>query len=129
MATTTIQFNNGNAFSVGPAGVHSAARNLPSTVESLEVDMLDPNGDWVNPANAGGNFVYGVEFSQDGGTTWQIAISNGTGQPVGTLNRNGGLPMVRVSGDGLTHLFGNPCRAFASCDHTITIAAQAVVTT
>jgi hypothetical protein len=130
MATTTIQFNNGNPFSVGSVEVHSASHVLPATVTALQVNVLDPNGDWVNPANAGGTFVYGVQYSTDGGTTWQIAISNGNGDPVGLLDHHGNLPSVFVSSaTGLDQFFGMPVRAFASCDHIITIGASATVTT
>ncbi len=130
MATSTIQFNNGNPFSVGAAGVHSAARTLPATVTSVAINLLDPNGDWINAANAGGTFVYGIEYSPDGGTTWHILLSNGNGQPVGSLTRNGLLPSLTISRDtGIAEAFGMPCRAFAQCDHTISIAAQAVVFT
>lgn len=131
MATSTIQFNNGNPFSVGPAGVHSAARTLPSTVTVVQVQLLDPNGDWVNPANSGNTFFYGVQYSPDGGTTWLTLISNGTGQPVGSLRRDGGLPNLTISSaQGLDQFFGMQCRAFAQCTPgTISIAAEAIVTT
>jgi hypothetical protein len=130
VATTTIQFNNGNPFSVGPSGVHSASRPLPATVSQATIQLLDPNGDWVDPANAGGTFTYGIEYSPDGGTTWNTLISNGTGQPVGSLTRQGALPSLTITRTtGITEAFGMPCRAFAQCDHTITIVAQAVVST
>lgn len=141
MTVTTIPFNNGNAFSVGPTEIHSAAATLPSTVTVLEVQILDPNNNrlppmaaatpWTQAANAGGTFVYGVQYSSDGGTTWNIALSNAVGQPVGSLNKDGSLPNVVVTGDvGLTHLYGSLVRAFASCTpQTISINAQAVVTT
>lgn len=137
MSTTTIQFNNGAPFNVGSTEVHSASHVLPATVTALEVDLLDPNGNWVNAANAGGNFIYGIQYSPDGGTTWQIAVSNGNGQPIGSLDRQGGLPKVIVAGStSLSHLYGNQCRAFAQLQTapsvnvtSITIGGQAVVTT
>ncbi len=130
MATTTIQFNNGNPFPVGQAGVHSPDRPLPATVNQVIIQLLDPVGDWIDPAKAGGTFVYGAQYSPDGGTTWLILISNGVGQPVGSLSRQGALPSLSITrATGITEAFGMPCRAFAQCDHTITIAAQAVVST
>ena len=131
MTTTTIQFNNGNPFSVGPSGVASASHILPATVTTLELDLLDPLGDWVNPANAGGNFQYGVQYSPDSGTTWLVALDNAGGQPIGSVNpKNGDLPKLVVSSPtALSHLYGIPCRAFAMSSTTIRIAAQAIVTT
>jgi hypothetical protein len=123
----TIQFNNGNPFSVDAAGVHSANRTLPNGVSSVTVQILDPLGEWVDPANAGGTFIFGVEFSLDGGTNWQVLSSNGTGQAVGSLFK-GHLPMVGLVGDDLAVAHGMPCRAFASSTNTITIAAQAIIT-
>jgi len=124
----TIQFNNGNPFSVGPAGVHSASRTLPNGVSQVTVQVLDPVGDWVDPTNAGGTFIFGVEFSTDGGSTWQTLASNGVGEAVGSTFK-GNLPAVGIVGDDLAVAHGQPCRAFASCTpQTITIAAQAIVT-
>lgn len=122
----TIQFNNGNPFPVGLNGVHSASRDLPNRVASVTVQILDPVGDWVDPANAGGTFIFGVEYSVDGGDTWQVLVSNGTGQPVGSMFK-GNLPMVGLVGGDLTVAHGQPCRAFASSTNTITIAAEAVI--
>lgn len=130
MATTTIQFNNGNPFNVGPGGVHSQAQTLPSTVNQVDLNLLDPNGDWVNPANSGNNFVFGIEYSPDGGTTWLNLISNGTGEAVGSLDKQGGMPQLTIArSNGISEAFGMQCRAFASCTPgTISIAATAVVT-
>jgi hypothetical protein len=124
----TIQFNNGNPFAVGPGGVHSAQRTLPARVGTVTLQILDPLGDWVNPANAGGTFVYGIEYTTDGGQTWQTLAGNGSGQAVGTLFK-GHLPMVGIVGDALDVANNQPCRAFAFCTpQTITIAATATVT-
>lgn len=135
MTVTTINFNSGNPFSVGPVAVHSPAQNLPATVTEVTLNLLDPNGDWVNPANAGGLFQYGIEFSTDGGTTWQILVANynpndpTTGDPVGAKTRSGGLPFLTISRTtGIQEAFGLPCRAAAKCSKTITIAASATVT-
>lgn len=130
MPTTVIAFNNGNPFAVGPAMVRSSQRILPSTINDVWLNLLDPNGDWVNPANAGGNFVYGIEYSPDGGFTWLTLVGNGGGQPVGSLNKDGSLPSVHIGRDtGIAEAYGKPCRAFASCTpQTITIGASASVT-
>lgn len=153
MATTTIQFNPNPA---GAAGIQSAAHLLPATVSALELDLQDPNGDWVNPANAGGTFIFGMEYSADGvqhwdngtttwdgsstwdigGTTWDVAISNGGGQPIGSMSKDGSLPKVIVGGgESLSHLYGSPCRGFAQLQTppngsvtAIVVSGQAIVT-
>jgi hypothetical protein len=90
-----INFNSGNPFSVGPAGIRSAAVVLPPTVTSVTLAVLDPNGDWVNPANAGASFTFGVEASADGGATWHTLVA-GT-DAVGHLAKGNALPTVALS--------------------------------
>jgi hypothetical protein len=129
MAVTTLQFNNGNPFSVGPAGVHSAARTLPAVVDAVMIQITDPNGDYMNPANAGGTFVLGLEYTLDGGTNWKPLMTNGSnGQPIGSTFK-GQLPFCKIGISGnVEEWTGMPIRAFATSTTTISIAASAFVT-
>lgn len=128
MSIVTIPFAE---FLVGPTPVRSAAQVLPPTLTQAVLQLLDPNGDWVAPANAGSTCVYGLEFSIDGGVTWATLVGNGVGQPVGSLSRQGSLPQVSIRRDsGIIEAYGMPVRAFASCSPgSISIAAQALITT
>lgn len=126
MAATVFSFP---SVVVGPATIHSTNRTLPASVDVIVLQLSDPVGDWVNPANAGGVFRYGMEYSEDGGNTWKGLAGNGIGQPVGSLNKDGSLPNVRIDwGTGLVEARNNPCRLYASCTPaTITIGATVTV--
>lgn len=126
MAPSVFQFA---SVVVGPTVVRSPNRTLPASVDSMVLQLSDPAGDWRNPAKAGGNFIYGVEYSEDGGNTWKVLGSNGIGQPVGSLNKDGSLPHVDIDwGTGLQEARNNPCRLFASCTPaTITVGVTVTV--
>lgn len=126
MAPTVFQFA---SVVVGPTVVHSPNRTLPASVDSIVLQLSDPAGDWRNPAKAGGNFQYGMEYSEDGGTTWKVLAGNGIGQPVGSLNKDGSLPNINVEwGAGLIEARNNPCRLFASCSPSaITVGVTVTV--
>lgn len=127
MAAVTINFNGGNSFIVRQQGVTSPQATLPATVHSIDLHITDPVGDYVDPANAGGNFVMGIEYTLDSGSTWKTLTSNG-GQPIGSLFK-GNLPSCGIVFSGTEECFGQPCRAFASSTTNIRIAALATIQT
>lgn len=127
----TVPFNNGNPITVGPATIHSPAAVLPATVSSVSINFTDPLGDWANPANAGGTFIFGVEYSTDGGATWVTLAGNGIGQPVGSWFRGqvGQMPRAGISSEALQPAYGMPVRVFASSTNQIRVGASATITT
>lgn len=128
MPTTTLQFS---TFEVSKGEYISPIKVLPlGVVTVLDIQLLDPVGDWVNPKNAGGAFRYGAEYTVDGGDIWSVLVSNGTGQRIGSLNPDKSLPNVRATNmGGFDGVDGMPCRFFARSSVPLIFTARLVVET
>jgi hypothetical protein len=109
------------------AGVEkdSPSTTLPAGITAAKVRLTDPGGVWA--ATVGNVTVWGVQASADNFATWRwLAFSRGI--PFGTLERDGGLPSVAISSDGLVAAAGERVRLGILTDAGIVLGATITTT-
>jgi hypothetical protein len=106
-----------------PAGVRRESKDIASPVISRHVQVVLTSSEWVTLVGLG-YVAWGVEFSPDGGTTWDLLV--GTINQFGDLGKGVYMPSIGFTMGG-TGIPAGLVRLFATATAAIRLGCQGTV--